>query len=201
MHTHGYKAGILGRPAAARLGIPSVSTFHMGESPPWPVSLYAAADTWSSFLSRRIAVSDDIRRRLTFAARIVRNWVDIPPGVTSFPTAPKRIGFVGRLSHEMAPDLFCDLAARFVGDGYEWHVFGDGPMRAELEGRDVAGLTFHGMVTDMARYGPRSAFSSCRRAAKGCRWPPSRRSGRACRSSPPTPEMSRKWWLMVKVDG
>lgn len=151
VHTHGYKAGILGRLAAASLAIPSVSTFHMGESPQWPVSLYAAADAYSAIFSRRIAVSEEIRRRLPFSAQVVRNWVDIPASVPDFPPAPKRIGFVGRLAHEKAPDLFCDLAQRSVGDGHEWHVYGDGPMRTELEARAVPGLTFHGMVTDMAR--------------------------------------------------
>jgi glycosyltransferase involved in cell wall biosynthesis len=151
VHTHGYKAGILGRLAAARLAIPSVSTFHMGEAPRFPVSLYDAVDRYSALLSHHIAVSDAIARTLPFSSTVVRNWVDIPAEAPAFPPPPRRIGFVGRLSHEKAPDIFCDLAERFTGDDHAWHVFGDGAMRDELEARAIPGLTFHGMVTDMGR--------------------------------------------------
>ena len=151
VNTHDYKAGILGRLAAARLAIPSVSTFHMGEAPRFPVSLYDAVDPYSALLSHRIAVSDAIARTLPFSSTVVRNWVDIPAEAPPFPPPPRRIGFVGRLSHEKAPDIFCDLARRFTGDGHEWHVFGNGAMRDELEARAPPGLAFHGMVTDMGR--------------------------------------------------
>ena len=151
VNTHDYKAGILGRLAAARLAIPSVSTFHMGEAPRFPVSLYDAVDPYSALLSHRIAVSDAIARTLPFSSTVVRNWVDIPAEAPPFPPPPRRIGFVGRLSRETAPDIFCDLARRFTGDGHEWHVFGNGAMRDELEARAPPGLAFHGMVTDMGR--------------------------------------------------
>ena len=36
LHTHGYKAGILGRLAARLAGVPVVSTFHSGERGPFP---------------------------------------------------------------------------------------------------------------------------------------------------------------------
>src|SRR5436305_6887696 len=55
LHTHGYKAGILGRFASRIARIPVVSTFHSGERGPFPVCLYDWVDEWTSFLGGRIA--------------------------------------------------------------------------------------------------------------------------------------------------
>jgi glycosyltransferase involved in cell wall biosynthesis len=66
---------------------------------------------------------------------------------------PRRIAFVGRLSEEKAPDLFCTLMARSQVEA-EWHVYGDGPMRAALEREYGDRITFHGLVTDMAAVWP-----------------------------------------------
>ena len=63
LHTHGYKANILGRAAARWLGIPVVATFHAGERARFPVKLYQAADEWSSFLGGRLAVSEKMPPR------------------------------------------------------------------------------------------------------------------------------------------
>lgn len=154
VHTHGYKAGILGRLCARILGIPSVSTFHMGETPKWPVNLYAAIDNATSLLSTRISVSEAIRAKLPYRSTIIPNYVQMARELPAFAEPPKRIGFVGRLSHEKAPDYFCELARRLrqpsAETRHEWHVYGDGPMRAELEAKYGAYATFHGMVTDMS---------------------------------------------------
>ena len=159
VHTHGYKAGILGRLSARLLSIPSVSTFHMGETPNWPVSLYATLDNATSFLSSRIAVSDVIRTKLPFRSTVIPNYIPMPREMPAFAEPPLRLGFVGRLSHEKAPDYFCQLAERFTksndtrpntGRSIEWHVFGDGPMRESLEAQHGKWVTFHGMITDMA---------------------------------------------------
>jgi glycosyltransferase involved in cell wall biosynthesis len=152
LHTHGYKAGILGRVAARAAGVPVISTFHAGETAPFPVSLYQGVDEWTSCIAPRISVSQPIAGRLPFSSRLVPNFIETPP-VAPFGELPNSIGFVGRLSHEKGPDLFCE-AATSRGVSSTWHVFGDGPMRRALEethGRDVA---FHGMVTDIDRVWP-----------------------------------------------
>lgn len=152
LHTHGYKANILGRLAARSLAIPVVSTFHAGERGAFPVSLYQQLDEVTAGLGGRIAVSEQIRARLRFPADLIENFVAVPH------LPPKRhsaraIGFVGRLSHEKAPDHFCELAVR-DGGASRWHVFGDGPMRGELEARYGHVVTFRGLVTDLAPHWP-----------------------------------------------
>lgn len=149
LHTHGYKAGVLGRLAARLAGVPVVSTFHSGERPPFPVNVYFWLDRWTSFLAaRRISVSEAIRARVPFRSTMIPSYVvatDAPP----VGPLPRRIGFVGRLSAEKAPDLFCEMARRAPA-GLEWHMWGDGPMRARLEAEHGDLVRFHGAVADLS---------------------------------------------------
>lgn len=147
LHTHGYKANILGRVAARLTRTPVVATFHAGERAPFPVGAYQTIDEWSSVLGGRIAVSDAIQRSLPFKSTLVQNFL-LTPRMPPASPLPRRIGFVGRLSHEKAPDRFCEIARRCRGVA-EWHVWGDGPMRAELERTYAADVVFHGLVTDL----------------------------------------------------
>ncbi|MEQ1696018.1 MAG: glycosyltransferase family 4 protein [Hyphomicrobiaceae bacterium] len=147
IHTHGYKANILGRLAARLTKTPVVATFHAGERAPFPVNMYQTLDEWTSILGERIAVSEAIQKSLPYQSKFVQNFLLLPPSPKPG-GLPRRVGFVGRLSHEKAPDRFCEIARRCKGLA-EWHVWGDGPMRQELEqefGRDVV---FHGLVTDL----------------------------------------------------
>jgi glycosyltransferase involved in cell wall biosynthesis len=151
LHTHGYKAGILGRLAARVAGVPVVSTFHSGERGAFPVGAYEFLDDWTSFLGGRIAVSETIARRLPFKAAVVPSYVKTAPSAPTGPL-PKLAGFVGRLSAEKGPETFCQLAAediRSQTDPIAWHVWGDGPLRAELEAKYSQHVTFHGIATRM----------------------------------------------------
>lgn len=147
IHTHGYKANILGRFAALWTRTPVVATFHAGERAPFPVSLYQTADEWTSFLGGRIAVSQAIQQAIPFKTRFIENFLLLPPPPVA-QNLPRKVGFVGRLSHEKAPDRFCEIAVRCKGIA-EFHVWGDGPMRAELEQAYATNVTFHGLVTDL----------------------------------------------------
>jgi glycosyltransferase involved in cell wall biosynthesis len=144
LHTHGYKAGILGRLAAMLTRTPCVSTFHAGDRGPFPLWAYQLLDEWSSFLARRIAVSDSIARDLPFGATVIPNFVAVPPQPRNDPP-PRRIAFVGRLSHEKGPDLFCDLARR-VGPTLTYDCYGDGPMMSGLAAEYGSLIRFHGFV-------------------------------------------------------
>lgn len=153
LHTHGYKAGILGRLAARFAGVPVISTFHAGERGAFPVNVYQRLDEWTAFLGARVAVSDAIARALPAPAPVIGNFVEVPHKAPA-PPASRAVGFVGRLSPEKGPDLFCALAERFAG-AIPFEVFGDGPMRAELETRHGAQVRFHGLVRNPATIWPR----------------------------------------------
>lgn len=152
LHTHGYKANILGRCVGRLTGTPVVATFHAGERAPFPVSAYQSIDEWTSILGGRIAVSEVIQRGIPYRSALVQNFLITHPAPPACPL-PRRIGFVGRLSHEKGPDRFCEIARRCAGLG-EWHVWGDGPMRNELQREYANDVVFHGLVTDLALVWP-----------------------------------------------
>lgn len=148
VHTHGYKAGIVGRLAARLLRIPVVSSFHAGETGRWPVNLYQAVDAATAGLARRISVSQAIASRLPYASETIANFVSVPSVDLSQPL-PRRIAFVGRLSEEKGPDLFCEIA-RAAGPIAAWDIYGDGPMRDALEDRYRGIVSFHGFQPQMS---------------------------------------------------
>lgn len=131
LHTHGYKAGLIGRPLARLHAIPVISTWHAGERAKGRVRIYQLADEWTGFLGARLAVSRPIAAKLPFGATVMRNFVSVPPRMRAQPDEDCFV-FAGRLSHEKGPDLFCALAQRFAGHG-QFELHGDGPMRGELE--------------------------------------------------------------------
>lgn len=142
VHTHGYKAGILGRIAGGLAGVPVVSTFHAGERAPWPVGLYQQIDAVTSLLGQRISVSEAIAARLPWRSEVIANFVALPLLDSQRPL-PRRIAFVGRLSAEKGPDLFCRIA-RAAGPIARWDIYGDGPMREALAAEYSDIVHFHG---------------------------------------------------------
>ena len=158
LHTHGYKAGIFGRLAARLTGIPVVSTFHSGERGPFPVGAYEWLDDWTSGLGARIAVSPAIQARLPISSHVIPSYVVTSPEPPAG-ALPPVVGFVGRLSAEKGPDVFCRLAdqarSRPGFADVTWHVWGDGPLRRELQVAHGDWVQFHGIATDMTQVWPR----------------------------------------------
>jgi glycosyltransferase involved in cell wall biosynthesis len=62
------------------------------------------------------------------------------------PSASNEVVYVGRLSPEKGPQLLVEAWRNAAPPGLRLNVFGDGPLRPELEGRRVAGVTFLGQV-------------------------------------------------------
>jgi glycosyltransferase involved in cell wall biosynthesis len=147
LHTHGYKAGIMGRLAARIAGRPVVSSFHAGEPGIGRLQLYGLLDRMTARLGRRIAVSAAIAGALPAPVALIANFVDLPDA-TSIAGPHDRVAFVGRLSFEKGPDLFCALGTRLPGQRLT--IYGDGPMRTALESRHGPEVAFLGRVVPMA---------------------------------------------------
>ena len=104
LHTHGYKAGILGRIAAKIKTVPVVSTYHAGEPGQGKVRLYDTVDRWTAFLAPAIAVSDAIAQRIPVSSTQFKNFVSVPD--EDIKTSSDAIGFVGRFSFEKGAERF-----------------------------------------------------------------------------------------------
>ncbi len=152
LHSHGYKANILGRAAAMVTGTPVVASFHAGLREPFPVGLYQRLDEATSFLGGRISVSEAIRASLPFSSVLAENFIPVAPLPKPLPL-PRAAAFVGRLTPEKGIDLYCEIAAK-TGASIAWHVYGDGPLRHELETAYGGLVRFHGFAYDMGSVWP-----------------------------------------------
>ena len=148
LHTHGYKAGIIGRFSTLGRKTACCSSFHAGEKSYGKLALYTWLDRSTAFLAQKIiAVSDEIARHLPVNAKVLRNFVD----VKLHNHQGRDIAFVGRLSFEKGPDILLDIAKIFPDQ--QFHIYGDGPMRAQLEQSATNNVVFHGRV-DMKQHWP-----------------------------------------------
>jgi glycosyltransferase involved in cell wall biosynthesis len=153
---HGYKANLLGRIAARRVGVPvlAVSRGWTGES--LRVRLYEHFDRWNlRWMDRVVCVSESqagkVRQAGTPGERIavIRNAVRPErferPHPTRrlalerlFPHPPRRIiGAAGRLSPEKGFGILVEAAARALGVDPTLGFLhcGDGPLRDEIAAR------------------------------------------------------------------
>jgi len=151
LHLHGYKAGILGRIVAFLCRIPAVTTFHTGGRSSGRLAWYERLDEWTAVIGERIAVTATVQRRLPYSSTVVGSFSPLPPEPA--PALARRAAFVGRLSPEKRPELFCRLAAASEAD-IEWHIYGDGPLYRELNHLYSNKVCFHGVVTDMSAVWP-----------------------------------------------
>ena len=157
---HGYKANLLGRPAAQKLGVPVVAVSRGWTAATWKVRLYEALDRYSMrWMDRVVCVSegqaDKVRRAGTPGAlvRVIRNAIFTDrfgepdePGrafLNEFFPKPRRflIGSAGRFSPEKGYCHFVDAAAEVVRTqpNAGFVLFGDGPLHDALT-RQIARL-------------------------------------------------------------
>ncbi|PSU92085.1 glycosyl transferase [Photobacterium kishitanii] len=150
IHSHGYKAAIYCRLLRLILfctqrNIRFINTFHAGEIPTGKVKLYDAVDRWSACLNHtNFAVSDDIKQRIPFKTDVINNFINTDSLTLS---QGKQIAFVGRLSHEKAPERFVGLALHLPQ--FTFHIYGDGPLAFTLRQHAPSNLQFHGQQQSM----------------------------------------------------
>jgi glycosyltransferase involved in cell wall biosynthesis len=169
VHTHGYRADVVGGGAGRRLGIPVVSTAHGFTGGDWRNRLYeriqcralgrsaaviAVSQPLAAELVRRGVPADRVRvipnaypadaRRLEAAQARAR--LGVPPGVA-------HLGWVGRVTREKGLDVLLDALSYLEDVPLTLSVIGDGAEQSVLEGRGVAGgasgrVLWHGSLPD-----------------------------------------------------
>jgi glycosyltransferase involved in cell wall biosynthesis len=150
----GYKPDLVGWRAARRIGVPIISVSHGWTAATWRVRVYEALDR--CVLRRMDAVvcvsnaqADKVRRAGVPEAKIavIHNAVgaeaftepcaDARQEMSSWFKTPPRwiIGAAGRLSPEKGFEVLIDAAQRVNAErpGAGFVIFGDGPMREELQ--------------------------------------------------------------------
>ncbi|GLS91281.1 glycosyl transferase [Psychromonas marina] len=146
VHTHGYKAGILGRFAARLNRIACISTYHAGEIATGKLGFYDWLDRFTACLSNKnFAVSPQIATRLPGQVALFDNFVNTDH--LSDATG-EQIAFVGRVSEEKGPDYFKALASLLPN--LDFHLYGEGPQLPELQKQCPKNLILHGQQDDMS---------------------------------------------------
>jgi len=169
VHTHTAKAGVLGRVAAAVVGVPSrVHTFH-GHllhgyfSPMATRGIVATERTLATVTDKMVAVGGSVREEL-LAARIGRpdQYVVIPPGISLPNPPPDRsaartalglphnglvVAYVARLTKIKRPDRMIAVAREIPEATFV--VAGDGPLQSELRAISPPNVRFLGWRGDV----------------------------------------------------
>ncbi len=149
-HTHGYKAGILIRLLSVIYGLHVVSTYHCGDRGTGKLALYTWLDKITQWLSTNIAVSREIQQWLGKKAYVMDNFISPEPMLNKRPSQTTNIAFVGRLSHEKGPDIFTEVARRFLSHyDLSFSVYGDGPLLKSLQNTATQNVSFKGFCSDM----------------------------------------------------
>ncbi|MGE5280060.1 MAG: glycosyltransferase family 4 protein [Deltaproteobacteria bacterium] len=169
VHTHTAKAGVLGRIAARRAGVPVVVHSPHGHDfygyfGALGSSLVVRAERIAARYCDRIVVSTRLEREDMLAYRICpAAKIRVIPGGVAVPVdIPARrpagdvcVGFLGRLEPVKGPEFFIEAAARIApaAPRVRFLVAGDGSMRRYLEERSRAlglldRIEFAGWVED-----------------------------------------------------
>lgn len=136
LHTHGYKAGIVGKICCALYKIKCVSTYHAGEWGQGLVKLYNAVDcALAPLAAHNFAVSSHIQKRLVGQSELFANFVMHTTNSrfnSSQLNTEIKACFIGRLSHEKGPDIFIQVAKNIETLGFkqcQFDMYGSGPVK------------------------------------------------------------------------
>lgn len=154
IHTHGYRADLIGLVASKYFRLPIISTCHGFISIDRNLSFYNKLDIFIlKYFNRVIAVSDKIKWELVAAGvddkkiQVITNAVRIisRPDTTEIRKEIRSLlgicqedfvfGFVGRLSEEKGVGYLLKALKQGLTKANPWHLVlvGDGPQRALLE--------------------------------------------------------------------
>jgi glycosyltransferase involved in cell wall biosynthesis len=147
IHTHGYKAGILGRLLKIFHKKALVSTFHAGEKGNLKMRFYCLLDRLTSLITYRICVSEQIAKSIGKDARVIQNFIEMPKELPSSTKNASQIAFVGRFSIEKGPDIFCSVAKK--SPLLNFTMYGDGPMYSEIKQTKPNNVDLIGHVDSM----------------------------------------------------
>ncbi|GAW97410.1 MULTISPECIES: glycosyltransferase family 4 protein [Colwellia] len=150
VHTHGYKAGIIGRLTGKLANKAVVSTFHSGEQGSIKIRLYRWLDRMTAHYSPCICVSKQIKKSANLTAEVIENFVELPEKTLTETTLASQIAFVGRLSYEKGPDLFLRLAEQLPQ--YQFSIYGNGPMLKEISMAATNNVMLMGHVNSMQQH-------------------------------------------------
>ncbi len=153
VHTHGYKAGIIGRITCKLANTAVVSTFHSGEKGNIKMRLYRWIDHITAHLSPCICVSEQIKKSANLPAQVIENFVELPSKSIKQTGSATQIAFVGRLSYEKGPDVFIRLAKQLPE--YNFTMYGSGPMNDEISANASKNVVLAGHVTSMNPHWPK----------------------------------------------
>lgn len=172
IHTHGYRADVIGTAAARGLPLAVVTTVHGTTGGGWKNRLYEELQRRAfPRMDAVVAVSGHLHERIGGHARrrarlhLIRNaWSDgdgmLPAGAArealQVPDSAFHVGWVGRLSPEKGPDVLLDAVPRLDGDRLTVSFVGAGPEADRLKRRaEKAGVgarvRWHGTVPDARR--------------------------------------------------
>jgi glycosyltransferase involved in cell wall biosynthesis len=138
------------------LGCKIITIFH---------SLTLGESIKSKYLDLLVSISALVCNRLVFVSDFTRkSWNKFPmikvvknhsiifnavntPNLINPNNSIKTIGFIGRLSEEKQPELFCKLAAQAYSEGmpYKFILWGDGPFSIELASKYSQYVHFKGV--------------------------------------------------------
>jgi glycosyltransferase involved in cell wall biosynthesis len=144
VHTHSSKAGLLGRLAAWREGVPSIHTAHawsFSDGLPWRrVAFAVPIEALAGRITRRFVVVSDADRRIALRYRVARpeqirvvhNGVPDRPERADPGSGPPVIAMVARMA---APKdhLLLIRALAGVREPFQLLLIGDGPDRPAIE--------------------------------------------------------------------
>lgn len=153
VHTHGYKAGIIGRISCKLTNKAVVSTFHSGEKGNIKIRLYSWLDRITAHFSPCICVSEQIKKSANLNADVIQNFIELPAQSFKITAPATQIAFVGRLSFEKGPDIFLRLAKQLPQ--YNFSIYGDGPMSDEIRTTASDNVELAGQVTSMNPHWPK----------------------------------------------